>query len=281
MIFKQIKKTVNKLLRPMRLEIRLIEEKDGAGHSFLGEEVVIHTYLTKLLISNTFFVDIGASDGISMSNTYFLCQNGYEGLAVEYDSEKFSRLVLSYKYFKKVNLSKCKITPSNVVNLLNGNLVPKRFAFLNLDIDSYDYFVLDEMLSSFRPSLICMEINEKVPPPLKFTVLYDPDHTWQKDHFYGCSISQLYLLCTKHNYVLINLHYNSAFLIPAEMSTSDIFPVSPEEAYNKGYLDRPDRKEKFPWNNDVEELLFLSPQKAMVFIDKLFANYRGKYILSL
>lgn len=281
---KQIKRILNKLLRPMRLEIRWIEEKDTTplGGSFLGEDAIIHTFLRKIKARNQFCVDIGASDGVSMSNTCLLFSNGYKGLAVEYDSGNFSRLASAYKNFKEVNLSKCKVTPRNVVDLLNGNLVPKQFAFLNLDIDSYDYFVLDEILGSFRPSLVCVEINEKIPPPLKFTVLYDPNHTWEGDHFYGCSISQLHLLCIKHNYALAYLHYNNAFLIPVEVcARASIASISPEEAFKKGYFGRPDRKEKFPWNADVEELLFLSPQEALAFVDKLFLNYQGKYTCSL
>lgn len=289
-ILKQVKRIINKLLRPMQLEIRRIEERESStslsthsmvGGSFLGEDAIIHTYLEKLDIPSKFCVDIGASDGVSMSNTYLLFQKGYDGLAVEYNSEKFSKLASAYESFQQVNLAKCKVTPRNVVDLLNGNLVPKQFAFLNIDIDSYDYFVLDEILGTFRPSLVCAEINEKIPPPIKFTVLYDPNHIWQGDHFYGCSISQLHLLCIKHNYALTYLHYNNAFLIPVEMSTNDIASLSPEEAYREGYSDRPDRKEKFPWNVDVEELLFLSPQEALDFVDKLFLNYKGKYTCSL
>ena len=248
----------------------------------MGEDAVIHIFLGKIKVGNQFCVDIGASNGVSMSNTYLLFSNGYKGLAVEYDSEKFSRLSSAYKNFKQVNLSKSKVTPRNVVDFLNGNLVPKQFAFLNLDIDSYDYFVLDEILGSFRPSLVCVEINEKIPPPLKFTVLYDSNHTWKGDHFYGCSICQLHLLCIKYNYALAYLHYNNAFLIPFEVSTrASIASISPEEAFKKGYFGRPDRKEKFPWNADVEELLFLSPQEALAFVDNLFLKYRGKYTCTL
>ena len=288
MILKQIKRILNQLLRPMRLEIRRIEERESStsfsthsmvGGSFLEEDAIIATYLEQLDIQGKFCVDIGASDGISMSNAYLLFQNGYEGLAVECNSENFSKLASAYKSFQQVNLAKCKVTPSNVVDLLNANSVPKQFAFLNIDIDGYDYFVLDAVLTSFRPSLVCAEINEKIPPPIRFTVLYDPNHMWQGDHFYGCSISQLQLLCIKHDYALTCLHYNNAFLIPVEMYAGE--SMSPEEAYKQGYSERPDRKEKFPWNANVEELLFLPPQEALAFIDRFFANYRGQYTCSL
>jgi hypothetical protein len=62
------------------------------------------------------------------------------------------------------------VTPNNVVSLLLANDTPKEFAFLNLDLDGYDYFVLEQILTHYRPKLICKEINEKIPPPIKFSV---------------------------------------------------------------------------------------------------------------
>jgi hypothetical protein len=273
-----LKHTVKKLFQMMGLDVKRIKscESKEISHSSLGEEMVIREYLNKIQVADNFLVEIGASDGLSMSNTYFLLCDGWKGFAVEYDNHKFSKLSSSYQSFSGVNLARCKVTPANIIQLLKGNSVPEKFGFLNLDIDSYDYFVLDSILESFKPSLVCAEVNEKIPPPLKFTVLYDPCHFWQGDHFYGMSISQLYLLCVKYNYALVDLHYNNAFLIPTETSPSP--SLSPEEAYMIGYLNRSDRKQKFPWNVDVEDLLNLSPQEGLQFIDKLFcAKYEGKY----
>lgn len=193
---------------------------DSSKFSHLDEEQIIFNFLQQLKPAARFCVDIGANDGMTMSNTFSLFKDSYAGLAVECDSDRFSRLALKYQNFPQVNLSKCKVTPENVVNLLIANEVPKEFAFLNLDVDGYDYFVLEQILSVYRPSLVCTEINENIPPPVKFTVKFDPKHFWDQSHFFGQSIAQLETLCIKHEYALVELEYNNAFLIPQEISPS-------------------------------------------------------------
>jgi hypothetical protein len=148
-----------------------------------------------------------------------------------------------------------------------------------LDIDGYDYFVLERIMEAYRPSLICAEINEKIPPPIKFTVKWDPAYRWATDHFYGQSISQLAMLCTRHDYTLARLDFNNAFLMPREICPAPA--LSPEEAYQEGYVQRPDRKEKAPWNADMEELLTMPPEQAILFIRRYFAKYEGKYLCEL
>ncbi|MEG4285600.1 FkbM family methyltransferase [Microcoleus sp. A006_D1] len=244
-------------------------------YSYLDEETIIDKYLNQLSIENKYCVDIAASDGITMSNTYFLYKQGWAGLAIEYDSQLFTRLALRYSEFEKVNLSKCMVTPENVVDLMKTHQVPDNFSFLNLDIDGYDYFVLDQILSSFRPLLVCVEINEKIPPPLKFTVNYSPNYVWNNDHFFGQSISQLNIICQQYNYTLVELHYNNAFLIPQEISPAP--SLTPEEAYRRGYLEQPDRKNKFPWNADIEQVHNLSPQEALIYITNFFSKYEGEF----
>ena len=87
-----------------------------------------------------------------------------------------------------MRLARARVTPLNLVNSQPGNEVPKNFELLNLDIDSYDLRVVETILSSgFRPQIISMEVNEKIPSGIFFTVEYDDEHYWKGDHFYGCS----------------------------------------------------------------------------------------------
>jgi len=253
----------------------LLNKNNVKSFSSLDEQSSISKYVNELKVQNRFCVDIAASDGISMSNTYALFQDGWDGLAVEYDAEKFSKLVRTYHKLSGVLPVKSKVTPFNVISLLADNKVPEKFGFLSLDIDGYDFFVLQEILSQFRPTLICAEINEKIPPPLKFTVKWDPQYVWNEDHFYGQSISQLHLLCDQFKYSLVELHYNNAFFIPEEINN---YPVlTPEAAYEEGYRSRPDRKEKFPWNENMEEILNMPPEEAVKFVNAFFKKYYGKY----
>jgi hypothetical protein len=248
-------------------------------YSNFEEQLVIEKHLRDLNVATRFCVDIAAGDGISMSNTYALFRQGWNGLAVEYDAQRFAKLARAYEGFKEVYLAKCMVTPPNVLDLLKGNQVPKQFGFLNLDIDGYDFYVLEQILKEFRPALICAEINEKIPTPVKFTVKWSPDYGWRGDHFYGQSLSQLCSLCPAFGYSLVEVHYNNAFLVPSELKPA--ITLEPAEAYRKGYVEQPDRQLRMPWNADMEPLLTMSPEEAVAFINHRFADRAGQYICGL
>ena len=74
----------------------------------------------------------------------FLLQKNenFSGLSIEPDSEKFKKMNFLYKNFNNTHLSNSKVTPENVIYLLKEFDVPENFDLLNLDIDSYDLFVV-------------------------------------------------------------------------------------------------------------------------------------------
>jgi hypothetical protein len=250
------------------------------GHSSLGEERLLKKYIDQLLPANhsRIVVDIGAGDGTRWSNTYALFREGWRGLGVEYDSRKAVKLAKNYKYYPEAYACRARVTPDNVVSLLRAYSIEKDFSVLSLDIDSYDYWVLNRLLQHYRPRLILTEINEKIPPPIKFVVNYDPDFEL-RHHFYGYSIESLAELCRQHDYAIIQLEYNNAFLAPLELP--GVRPLAPALAYRQGYLERPDRREKFHLNYDMEIIHTLSPTEGVEFIKQFYARFAGKYEVSL
>lgn len=264
---------------PMFRRLKMMQRRAhfARASGFSEEEPVIRKYLDALPLANRFCVDIAAQDGIGGSQTLALFKQGWSGIAVEGDPAMFAILSRFYAAFPDVSLVRTKVTPSNVEALLHSGECPRDFAFLSLDIDSYDYFVLAAILRSFRPALMCVEINEIVPPPLRFTVRYDPNLGWEGNHFQGQSIAQCHQLCAGHGYDIVELHYNNLLLVPRELNFKP--GLSPEEAYLNGYLHRADRKAKFPWNADVEAVLTMPRDEAIRFLDAHFAAYRGRYDL--
>jgi hypothetical protein len=272
-----VRKVLKKNLPPILIKLGAMVKRNLKGrYSFLDEETIIKKYLDLLPLSNNFCVDIAAADGINSSNTYFLYENGWSGIAVELDPINFSILSNLYIKFVGVNLVKTKVTPENVIFILKACECPNDFSFLNLDIDSYDHFVLEQILFEFRPSLICLEINESIPPPISFTVKYDIEN-FCEGHFFGQSISKCYELCQKFNYDIVELYYNNLFIVPHEINKQDA--LSPEDAYRNGYKGKIDRKEIFPWNKDMEIILNLSKDDGIKFLDTKFKKYKGKYII--
>ena len=245
--------------------------------SSLNEDRIIDRLIMQLGFSDRWCVDLGASDGVKNSNSFKLYQEGWSGLAVEACPVKFAELVKNYLCFPNVTPLNARITPINVCELLTRAEVPKDFGVLSLDIDGYDYFVLSELLKQYRPRIVCTEINEKIPPPINFTVLYNEEYRWAGDHFYGQSIERLGQLALAENYSIVYLEYNNAFLIPTECLTDGVKPLSAEEAYRTGYMERPDRLKHFPWNRNMEWLHGLAPIEALHQLKRYFEKYDGNF----
>jgi hypothetical protein len=251
-----------------------------SGFSNFDEERMLEGFVSELLPEGgaRTAVDIGAGDGVRGSNTYALFVKGWRGVGFEGDERRARRLARAYKNFEGVAAGHALVTPSNVASLLREQNVPREFGVLSLDIDSYDYWVLDAILKAFRPRIVVTEINEKIPPPVRFVVNYDPDFRLQH-HFFGYSIASLEDLCARRDYVLIALEYNNAFIAPRELAAARALDAA--TAYRQGYLERPDRRERFPDNHDMEALHSMKPEEAARFLEKFFARHKGKYQLAL
>ena len=257
---------------------KLSLRRDGFSNG--NEDQILAKYIASLLPADNDHtaVDIGAGDGIRWSNSYALFLNGWQGVGIEYDGRKFVHLAQAYKYFQNVYACRNRATPENIVPLLNSYELNRNFSVLSLDIDGNDYWVLRTILSAFRPQLIVTEINEKIPPPIRFVVKYNPNFQL-RHHFFGYSISMLSDLCDEFDYALLELEYNNAFLAPRELAGHQ--GLEPQPAYRQGYLDRPDRKEKFGLNFDMEKIYSLTAAEAIKFLENFYSKFRNEYVLSL
>lgn len=270
-----VSKTAQQYLSQLGIQLSFGKSREG-GFSNFDEERILADFIKELLPADhtRTAVDIGAGDGVKASNTYALFREGWRGLGVEAHPRRARRLARNYKSFEGVAAARSLVTPENVVELLKAHDIPREFSVLSLDIDSYDYWVLDALLKSYRPYLVVTEINEKIPPPIRFVVKYDPGFE-PAHHFFGHSIESLADLCAAHGYVIIALEYNNAFLAPADLA--GVRPLTSAEAYRTGYLERPDRHEKFHRNHDMEILHTLPPAEAVNYINHYFAAQQGKY----
>ena len=248
--------------------------------SRFDEDRILARHVSELLpeTNHGTAVDLGAGDGVRWSNTYALFTNGWKGVGVESDTRRFTKLARAYRHYPQVFACRNLVTPHNVVALLQSYEIEKDFEVLSIDVDSNDYWILQATLGVFRPRLIVAEINENIPPPIRFVVKYDRDFQL-RHHFYGCSIMSLADLCRQHDYAVLELEYNNAFLAPREIVRLE--PPDTETIYRNGYLDRPDRKQKFALNFDLDEIHSMSPGDAVKFLTNFYARERGKYFLSL
>jgi|LauGreDrversion4_2_1035121.scaffolds.fasta_scaffold02067_14 hypothetical protein len=216
-------------------------------------------------LKSKYFIDIGASCSSEASQSEKLLEHGWSGLMFECDPSKYPIQIEKMKN-ESVSVLTTKVNPDNILQILEENNVPDGF-YLSLDIDGYDFFVLEKILTKYKPELIISEINEKIPPPIKFTVNYDNDYFWDCSHYFGYSISMLEDLLDKYNYKIKRLDWNNVVLVPGnqEESISDI--------YNEGYLNRPGRNNIFYYNSDFEVVYNMSKEDQIKFIDSKFSPF--------
>jgi hypothetical protein len=195
--------------------------------------------------TNNFVVDIGSS-----YNSWFL-DYPFRGLLIDMDLSKINSIPHNNLYTKVAS----KVSTSNILETFKKNKVPKKFFILNLDIDSIDFFILLKVLSEYRPKIIITEINEKIPPPVKFAIKDIPSFDWGWCHLFGYSISCLEDIMTMFNYSMFKLDMNNVILTRNDNNeTPNIEDI--KYHYDKGYLNQ-----KYPsplappgWNDDVKHL---------------------------
>jgi hypothetical protein len=218
-------------------------------------------------------VDIGASDGVAFSNSRSLIQNfDWGGLLIEPNAEKASLLALNNKSASERTSIIIGFAKSNsIVKILQSFDIPRDFGFLSIDIDSFEYSITDTILERFRPRLVCVEINERIPPPIQFYV--HETGVAPPPLLSGMSLSTASLLLKKHNYTSVVLHYNNLFALADE----DFFkanmhgqqPKSDKDLYREGFLEKPDAFSSYPWNKEWISLIQLGINDPNTFVQNI------------
>lgn len=276
---KNFSKTAQRYGAIMEFALQKVRYSLRGRFSHANEQNILAKYIEQLGLQNgpRTVVDIGAGNGVRWSNSYALLLAGWKVLSIEADPGKYELLAKEYSRFPKADTSNLLADPYNIGRLLKDFDLQKNFGVLCLDIDGNDFWLLEAVLSNFRPSIVITEINENIPPPLRFVVKFDPDFRLRK-HFYGYSIAALEDLCDRHGYGILELEYNNAFLAPRELGPAQFRGAT--SAYREGYLDRPERKERFASNLDMEALHSLGPEAGIYFLHEFYAREAGNYYLT-
>lgn len=253
---------------------------DGKGPFSFDEAAIMRQINAQEEIS-PFFVDIGAQDGVLGSQTLGLAKRGWAGVAYEADPQLCRGMLKRYSVLPDIKVRRELVEPELISNLLHRDEVPHEFGFLSLDIDSFDYDVLENILNDFRPRVICVEINEMIPPPVYFKVKYRPDASWCGDRFQGFSLQAIKDLCNRHFYMIGDLHYNNLLLISSDEKMPVVTDKDIQRVYSEGYATRTDRHQLFPWNESYDWLIDAEPEDVLAELRILFGDRLDRCDLSI
>lgn len=195
------------------------------------EDGIIEEIYKNIGVTNKYFVEFGAWDGINLSNTANLRINeGWKGLLLEGNKEK----AMQHNY-----VTHAFVNAENINSIFEKNNVPKNFDLLSIDIDGNDYWVwkaIDE--NRFNARVVIIEYNCNFPDQYASKAIkYSPevDTTIPSVHYYSATIPALKKLGESKGYSLVfrvNLH--NLFFIKTELLHDDDKNIPLEMFLNKG-----------------------------------------------
>ena len=136
-----------------------------------GEDGILEELLDDLNIDNGYLVDIGAWNGIYLSNIYNIWRRkfNYTALLVEPDDLRFKLLKRIKKKNKNIIVSNNKVqinsNSNNINEIIKKNIPsisPDNFTLIVIDVDSFDYQIFHEL--ELSPKIVVIEhtMNEDV-----------------------------------------------------------------------------------------------------------------------
>lgn len=147
--------------RTSMLQIRhswadFLKEKDCNVTSQNGEDGLIAALFDKLGARNSWCFEVGATDGLELSNTWALREAGWRAVLIEADGVHFDELVR--RFGERVYAVHERIGLNSLDRILDEAGAPADLDLGVIDIDGQDLQVWDG-LRDFRPRVVLIEYN--------------------------------------------------------------------------------------------------------------------------
>ena len=175
------------------------------------------------------FAEFGCGNGTE-NNSLILLMSGWRGAWIGGEDLKVQVPAAS----AKLRFVKDWVTAENCAALAAKGLPEGGIAgvnFLSIDLDGNDLHITDALLrAGAKPDVLVVEYNGKFPPPIRFTIKYDPQHRWKSDDYQGASLQSYVDLLAPAGYRLVacNLTGTNAFFVRREFDAQ--FSDVPEDA---------------------------------------------------
>lgn len=242
--------------------------KDISENSYGGEAHHFISYARKN--PGATLVDIGAADGRTLSNIAMAKEMfGNPQILVESSPVTFAQLALNNYIYSDDILIRIKVNPDNIKLMVKAFELDVKPYAVSIDIDSYDYFVVDQLMSVSKPELICVEWNPIFPANEFFSVTID-FREWEGNWFFGASAAAWCELFSRHGYDAIDVCGMS--IIGAPKSSAQI-KLSAHEILHK-YLNNPEYAE----TPTSKALIKGDASKVSRIIDEILSRYEGKFV---
>ena len=127
-------------------------------------DYLIEEIFSRLKITDGVFVEFGAWDGVYLSNTKKLFDNGWRGLLIEPDDDRFKDLENNYKDTDRVVCVKSFLdTKENLIDDIFEQCLEENIDFCSIDIDGLDLDIFETFKINL-PKVVCIEGGQVLEP---------------------------------------------------------------------------------------------------------------------
>ena len=172
----------------------MFERYEKRIYSQNGEDGITELLL-KILYKdpkNKYYVEFGVENGMECNTRILREKYGWKGLLMDGGIQN-----------DDINLKQEFVTRENIVSLLEKYNVPKHINYLCVDIDSNDFYCLNEILKLYTADIIVCEYNGTHLPNEDRVVKYKSTFNWDGSNYYGTSLLAATKLCNKCGYSLV------------------------------------------------------------------------------
>lgn len=174
---------------------------------------------------NRTFVEIGS--GASGGNSGVLAQEfGWRGLMVDIEQAKIEKARARFGANAKVSFEAVAVTPENINELIERHGLAGEVDLFSLDIDSFDYWVLEAM-AVCQPRVMVLEYDGNFGGERSVAIARDTDMKRAVKGFHGASLAALTKLASGKGYKLLACDDSgtNAFYMRADLHP-EIAPVA-------------------------------------------------------
>ena len=165
------------------------------------EDGIILALLEHAGVTDRRFVEIGS--GMSGGNSALLAYEcGWSGLMIEIDPGKIQKLRENFRHNPGVVGVAAAVSPANINQILSEHGFTGEIDLLSLDIDSYDYWVL-EALTVVSPRVLIVEYNSSLGPDRALTIPKDCALDDIPGPLRGASLAAIEKLARRKGYRLV------------------------------------------------------------------------------
>lgn len=202
--------------------LSFLNKYGGNVHSQNGEDSLVSEIFRRMGITTGHAVEIGGNNGLWLSNTRYLIEQGWSGLFVEANYDLYLESKANWAHNPKVR-SQCSAVSEQNINAF----VDERCDLLSLDTDGGDFLMFEALKA--KPKIVIVEIDSSIPPDSDERnsdggVGYKPmvELALSKGYFLLCHTGNLILIdeewrylfpeAAEHPLVYSHLYFNRSWL---------------------------------------------------------------------